>query len=188
MWRKFFIGFSALVCFISLAAAVSLSSNTMISPWMPFSIAIFVAIASSFPFWKFWQRLTGNSGCLPNSLCHIIVVAIMLPAVFYILNYTCIDTSSIHPEKCIVIKKFYKTRHRTKRVSRHSYTKGEPYNEYYMEVLFENGLSKDLHIDRKSYTRLKPETEICLPVAEGLFHIPVIRHYGSVITSDEKDS
>ncbi len=64
-------------------------------------------------------------------------------ALFYVCNYCFSDDEAGHIEKTVVENKYYKVRHRTRRVSRGRYTQGEAYNVYYLKVRFGDGSFRD---------------------------------------------
>ncbi len=163
-----------IVCIILLAGAVSVSSNTLISAWIPFAGSGAAALLSGTALWRAWRRLTNSEKILSNYLCHTICTGIVLAAAFYICNYAFANKTKTHNTQVVVEKKYHKVRHHTRRIGRRHYTQGRPYKVYYMTVRFNNGSTKDLSIPLKRYCRIRQGGTISLPVARGLFGVPVI--------------
>jgi hypothetical protein len=60
------------------------------------------------------------------------------------------ETETVHAE---IIKIYSETRHRTKRVARNRYTRGEPYKVYFMDVRLPDGQKHKRSISLKSYNQ-----------------------------------
>ena len=173
------------LCVVSLGSVIGLYSNTLIKIWIPIAGAAFIAVASGFFMWRIWKGLTGSNKKWINRSCHIAVVTAILPGIFYTLNFVFSDHASLEYKTVKVARKFYKTRHKTKRISRRVYGQGEAYKQYYMEVSFPSGQKTELSVPFKQYRQLKVGMELSLPVETGLFHIPVIKRRGKVIDVPE---
>lgn len=173
------------LCVICIGSVIGLYSNTLIEVWIPVAAAAFIAVASGFSGWRIWRSLTGSNKKWINWSCHLAVVTAILPGLFYTLNFVFSDNASLEYKTATIVRKFYKTRHKTKRISRRVYGQGEAYKEYYMEVTFPSGKSTDLSVPFKQYRQLKAGMELRLPVETGLFHIPVIKRRGKVIDVPE---
>ncbi len=75
----------------------------------------------------------------------------------------------------MVERLYTETHHRSKRVGRNRYVKGEPYKVYYMEVSLPGGWRKPIHLDRARYSATHLGDTIAIPVGRGLFGLSVIK-------------
>jgi len=110
-----------------------------------------------------------------NYICHVMFSCGIFLAAIYGLNYAFTQQSSQHAEHAIVKRKYTKTRHHQKRVSRRVYRQGSPYKVYYMELHFENGREKTIQVSSKRFYSIRSGSTIPLTVESGLFGIPVIK-------------
>ena len=176
--RNFFIILTIILCTSIAASAYSLSKHTLVNFRTTAACFATAALVSGMVMWKFrlWTWITGSSKFLPNYLCHSACTGILVTALFYICNYCYADDTAGHIEKTVVEKKYYKVRHKTRRVSRGRYTRGEAYNVYYMKVRFADGSVKELETEHKKYSRLHEGDTIELFISEGLFGFPVVKY------------
>lgn len=176
-YRHIAITATSILCMCLFSGAYSLSQYTLICFSTPIICFATIALFSGLVMWKWrgWGWLTGSTNFLSNYLCHFVCVEILCLALFYICNYAFSDDVHKHAEKTIVEDKYYKVRHKTRRVSRNRYARGEAYNVYYMKVRFDNGFVKELGITRNRYSRLHKGDTVSLSVSNGFFGIPVVK-------------
>lgn len=155
-------------------AAIALAGRTLITTWGVFGAAGTVAAATGLHLWRLWQRVSMTERFVWNLLCHTVAVTGLLAALFYIGNYALADTAAQREEKTVVLKKYRETRHRTKRLTRKTYARGEAYYVYYAEVAFGDGRTKSIQLTARHYSRLKVGNILPLRVAPGFFGVPVI--------------
>lgn len=175
--RAIVIGVIFFVSFFMLAGGVSLSSETLLSPYIPFSMAALAALASAGLSRQIWHGLIRSDKFWLNFLTHVFIVTSLLSGVFYTVNYAFPDSSTTHEELVTVEKKITKTRHKSRRVSRRHYTQGDPYKVYYLGIKFEDGMEKEISVSMNKYKRIHNGDTIPLEVAKGFFRIPVILNY-----------
>ncbi len=166
---------AALIIILGLGAIIGLSSLTMTSPWFPIGTAVaFAAITGSVLADK-WEWLTGSRRFILNYICHLAVVSILMAAAFYVVNYAFADAESSHTVKAVVERRYSETRYKTRRIRRNVYGNGEPYKVYYMELRFDNGMKKSRLIPLSKFNRVRKGDTINVNIAQGAFHIPVIK-------------
>lgn len=158
-------------------AAYSLSEYTLIAFHVPVAFSVSSGLLSGAVMWKsrFWIWLTKTSAFLPNYLCHSVCTGIFLMAVFYVCNFAFADSASSHTEMAVVEQTYYKIRHKTRRVSRNHYARGEAFNQYYMKVRLSNGAVKEQMIKQQKYIRLHKGDTVPLQVSKGFFGVSVIK-------------
>ncbi len=176
--RDFFRILAVILCFCLGAGICSLSRLTLVS-FSTTAVCFAVgALVSGGLLWKcrLWTWLTGSSAFLPNYLCHSVCTGIFVTALFYVCNYCFSDDEAGHIEKTVVENKYYKVRHRTRRVSRGRYTQGEAYNVYYLKVRFGDGSFRDFETEHAKYARLHKGDTMELFISGGLFGYPVVKY------------
>ncbi len=100
---------------------------------------------------------------------------------FYFCNSYFASHDTAHMERVAIERRFRETHYKTKRISRRTYGRGEPYQQYYIEVRFEDGRTKKLSVKFDTYRRLKSQDTIQLKMERGLWGLPVIRRKGANI-------
>lgn len=175
------IGFSILVgviisiCMLCYGAAFALVSRTLITGWIPFAISFVLALISGSTLWKIWIRITESENFWINYLCHIAAATGIIATLLLGCNYFFADEDTLHTENVTVERKYYKTRHRSRRVGRRYTTNGEPYKVYYMEIRFSDGRLKEQSLSFDEYRKTKKGKNLEIPVEKGLFGINVIK-------------
>lgn len=172
--KKIGTGILIAIMFFLLAGAVSLTSRTLINPWIPFSVAAVLALISGVTMWRFWKWVTTSEKFIWNYLCHVGIAFSLFSGAFFICNFVFSDKETLHKEKVSVVRVYREKRHHSKRVGRRYYAQGTPYYVYYMEVRFDDGRTKDLSIPFERYRRVHKGDSINIPVSMGLFKVPVI--------------
>lgn len=69
------------------------------------------------------------------------------------VNFFDRDTTDSVTVRAEVVRVYSETRHRTKRVARNRYTRGEPYKVYYMDVRLPDGQERKRSISLERYNR-----------------------------------
>lgn len=180
-YSTFLIILFSLLTVLSYGFAAAIHSNTMINGWIPGCVSFALAAVSGITMWRLWRGLTHNPRFILNYTCNLIFATGLLLSAFYGLNFIFADNGTLHAEKAVVERKYYKVRHRTKRVSRRHYAQGEPYNVYYADIRFADGRVKDLSLPRARYSRIHIGDTLRIPVEKGLFNVPVIKRSGAPV-------
>ena len=175
VWRYILIGLTILITIFGYGTIFALSSETLISPWLPVSASIIIAILSSIKIGGYWEYISTNSNIWLNRTIHVITTTAIVGGAFYSCNYLFDNDSTRHKEQVVVENRYHKVRYRSKRITRRTYTRGEPYKVYYIDVQFSDGRKKSLSVPFKRYKRIHTGDTISLNIATGLFGIPVIK-------------
>ncbi|MCI9042394.1 MAG: hypothetical protein HFJ93_00540 [Muribaculaceae bacterium] len=160
---------------MAYGAALGFATITLVNPWGPALACLALAVVSYPLAARLWRRVVGSRfGWLPP-LCHVVLATGVAMALFYALNFCFVSKSSLHTERAVVERLYTETHHRSKRVGRNRYVKGEPYKVYYMEVSLPGGWRKPIHLDRARYSATHLGDTIAIPVGRGLFGLSVIK-------------
>lgn len=172
--RKVFFVLGIIVCLVMLGISMAIYNDTLIRWWIPVAMGVGLGVMTGVPYHSIWRRFTNYESRIANFLIHLVVVSTLW--IFGMLggNYIFADKSSSHIEKVAVEKKQRETRHRTRRVSRRSYVRGEPYYVYNITVKFEDGRTKKMEVLKKRYDRIHKGDTLTFTVQRGLFGFPII--------------
>ena len=176
--RYFFIGLLIVALLIFIGGSMAIYSNTIVNPWIPIASAAIIALVSVPPCARWWKFVTQCHQPWINGLCHVIFTGSLLLFIFYFSNFYFAKHDTIHTERAVIERLYSETHYKTKRISRRTYGRGEPYQQYYMEVRLEDGRSKNLSLKLDDYRRLKRMDTVQLKMERGLWGIPVIRREG----------
>lgn len=183
--RKIFLFATLLVGVVGYGSMMGFARETLIDMWIPISISGAVALISGIFLFKLWRNVTCSSKFWINYLFHVVWLTGVLSGLFLSLNFIYADETTLHEETVVVEKKYYKVRHKTKRISRRVYGQGEAYNVYYIGIRFVDGKTKDITLSFEQYRRLKVGAEIEFPVSDGLFGIRVLKRNGRKVDVPE---
>lgn len=173
--KSFGLGLAIFFVVLMYAGAVSLFSDTLVSVVPVVSVSILVALLSFWPARELWPRLSGCASVWINTLLHTVAVAGFVMFVFLFGNYAGADRNTDHTERAEVVRKYTKTRHRTRRINRRTTSQGAPYKVYFAELRFSDGRVKNLEMTIGQYNRIRSGNMVEMTVARGLFGVPVIR-------------
>lgn len=169
-----------LLTVISYISVATFSNNTFISIAKVIGISLIAASLLSVPLTPLWKRLTGFKTPALNILCSSVFLTGFFSALFLIINFWYSEPEGRHMEKAVVERKYSETRHRSKRISRNRYTRGEEYKVYYIDVCFDSRCSKTLSVTMRQYGKIHRGDTLLLPVEKGFFGFPVIKRKGSL--------
>ncbi len=178
--RKYYGVLTGIVIFLTIIfyiGAYTLQSYTLIQFWIPVSVTLFIAVVSGLTLWRIWKRLTGSDKFVWNYIFHVMFLAGFLLCAFYTINFICADSTTEHTVKGVVEKKYYKTRHKTRRVSRNRYARGEAYREYYFLIALPDGMRKEQSVTINRYNRVSTGDTLNIPLSRGLFGPEVIKGF-----------
>ena len=163
-----------LVTIIAYGVFIALANLTMVSTARVLTCTViasgFIAVAWRGGFGK----LLGISNELVNRLIVLVVFTGIITAGFYSVNFWMSRESTSHKEQAVVVKKYRKTRHRSRRVGRR-YVQGEPYNVYYIDLRYSSGEVKPRQVKIEKYNRIKTGDTITVGVEMGAFGFPIIK-------------
>lgn len=177
-YRNVFI-IIVIILFICLVTGIySLSQYTLVRFCIPFICFVTMSLFASLFLGKagIWGRVTGSMKYLPNYLCCFVCTCILGLSLFYICNYAFANDEKGEIRNVVVEEKYQKVRHKSRRVGRNRYVRGEAYNVYYMRVRLNDEQIKEFPIEQGKYARLHKGDTIPLFVSKGLLGVPVVKY------------
>lgn len=150
-WRMFGVVAVSMVVIIFYGIAIALFGMTLIGPVWIIGASIIFAAVTAFVFWRKWRMITGTHGAFINVICHLVATAGLFMAFILGVNYFGRDTSESVNVRAEIVKVYSETRHRTKRIARNRYTRGEPYQVYFMDVRLPDGRERKRSISLRRY-------------------------------------
>lgn len=173
--HTFFIILVSTIMIFLYGGVMSIKDNTLVSLWIPVSVAVIISIASGIYLWRIWKWLSLSSKFIYNFLIHLVCATGVLLFSFYFFNYVFASQESLHGVPAVVERKYTETRYHTKRISRRTYGRGTPYKVYYVEFRFASGTRTHISMLLRDYNRMHVGDTISLPVEKGLWGVPTIR-------------
>lgn len=143
---------------------------TLVEWWLPVVIALVPAILT-LCFYKSWSRIVGISNKYIAMICHIICVGIFSYMLFIIFNYSFRDAES-RQEVNVLVSKYSQEKERHYNKRNHSNRKRKV-KRYYLEITFEDGLTKTLIVSKNKYDKIN-DGSMKIYLEKGLFGFPVI--------------
>ena len=159
---------------MSSSLLAGMIETTLIDFRIFFGIVAVVAAATGTVLHRAWGRLTGTSKFYINYPIHLVVSAIVLSAAVLMGNYYPTDFSSLPEEKVIIDQRLRKTRYKTRRVSRRVYTRGAPYQVYYLKVTLPDGKHKQIYVKKALYDKARQGDTATVRVGRGRLSFPVM--------------
>lgn len=153
-----------------------LASDTLINGWIPLGICAMISIYGAIMLHSRWKWLTQSSTKWINILCGIAVTTPLLLLAFYGTNWLGASPDKVHTEEVTVESRYYKERHRTRRVGRRYVADGEPYKVYYATVVFPDGFKKEISLTHSRYRRIHQGQHLSVEVTTGLWGVRVIKN------------
>lgn len=171
--RYLILGFGLAILLILVAGISSMLESTMINTWLFFGVVAFVAAATGMVLYRPWGKLTGIDRFYVNFPLHVVVSGIVLSAALLMGNYFATDFDRLPRERVIVEKRITKTRYKTKRVTRRTYTRGAPYKVYYLEISLPGGEHKEVYVPKKLYDKARKGDTATVNIGRGALSFPV---------------
>lgn len=181
-WRIFGIITVSLAVIIFYGIAIALFGMTLVRPIWIIAVSILLAGVTAAVFFRKWRKLSGTSNVAVNVIIHVICSTGFFMAVILGLNYFCRDASDAVTVRAEIINTYTETRYRMKRVARNRYTRGEPYQVYFMDVCLPDGrqLKRSISLERYNrfvrsrYRQRKRPDSINLRLTSGALGMTVI--------------
>lgn len=179
MKNKFWINAArvllGLLAVLGIGAFLGLRTITLVNPWIVCAICLAIAIVLSIllankdmtviPFKNYPLRLVS----------WILLLFSIFTGAFYVVNYIGADDNNSTPTTATVERRYYKTRHRTKRIRRGRYAPtGETYKDHYADLRLEDGHLVTIYLSATQARRLKKGQRLEAHVSPGAFGIPVV--------------
>lgn len=179
---KVLLGIILFITVVAYALASVIHANTVVNGWIVISGCLALALVSGVTLWRLWPKVTGTGKVWINYIMQVVVACAFFLLLFYIPNSVFSDKSTNHEEKAVAERVYSKTHYRTRRISRRTYGRGEPYYKYYVDLRFENGSRKSLEIPLKQYNRTRKGDTLRIDIEKGLYGFPVIIRKGNYVT------
>lgn len=166
---------AALLIFACLGVVAAMYRRTVVEAWVPGGIALALAALLGFGLRRRRTDFIWTRDNVMNSLVVLTLLASAIAALLYALNFMFSDPSSRRLECATVGRTYTEVHHRTRRVGRRHVRQGEPYNVYYVEIVFPGGQHKRQQITRSHFDRIQACDTIGLWMEDGLLGFPVIK-------------
>ncbi len=164
-----------LLAVLGIGAFLGLRTITLINPWIVCAVSLTIAVLLSIllankdmtviPFKNYPWRLVS----------WILLLFSIFTGAFYVVNYIGADDNNSTPTTATVERRYYKTRHRTKRIRRGRYAPtGETYKDHYADLRLEDGHIVTIYLSATQACRLKKGQRLETHVSPGAFGIPVV--------------
>ncbi len=92
---------------------------------------------------RWWKFVTQCDQAWFNGLCHVMFTGSLLLFAFYFCNSYFASHDTAHMERVAIERRFRETHYKTKKNLTPHIRKREPYQQYYIEVRFEDGRTKE---------------------------------------------
>lgn len=166
---------AALLMFACLGVALAIYRRTVVEAWVPGGIALALAALSGLGLRRRRTDFVWTRDKVMDLLLVIMLLASAILTLLYALNFMFSDPSSRRLERATVGRRYTEVHHRTKRVGRRHVGQGEPYDVYYVEIVFLGGQHKTQQITRSHFDRIQACDTIGLWMEDGLLGFPVIK-------------
>ena len=152
-WRMFGIILVSVLVIVFYGIAIALFGMTLVKPGWIIGASVVFAAVTAMVLWRKWRMITGSSNVIINVICHLVAATGLFMAFILGVNYFGRDASDSVTVRGEVVKVYSETRHRMKRVARNRYTRGEPYQVYFMDVRLPDGRECKRSISLQRYNR-----------------------------------
>ncbi|MDE6283638.1 MAG: hypothetical protein K2L97_06585 [Muribaculaceae bacterium] len=186
--RILLLGFGVSFLLLCAGGIFAVLNMTVINPWIFFGSILILAVASGALLHPLWRKLSGRDNIYLNMALHTVVFTIILASVLLMTNYYCADFDHMPRETVIIDKKIKKTRYRTRRVSRRVYTRGAPYNVYFVNVIFADGLTRELEIPKRLYDDTHKGDTATILTGRGRLSFKVVDPSSLKVTTKHKSN
>ncbi len=148
--------------------------RTLVEWWLPLTISLCAALLLWVLLKEKWARRWPDTYGWLRCALHFLYATVLSGALLLGVNFAAADDATLHDEPVEVLRKYRTKHHRSRRVGRNRYAKGEPYYKYKFDARFADGRVKTLEVPLKRYNTLRQGSTIGLPLETGLFGWPVI--------------
>lgn len=152
-WRIFRIITVSLAVIIFYGIAITLFGMTIVDPVWIIGASILFASVTALAFWRKWRMVTASCNVFINVICHLVAGTGLFMALILGMNYFGRNASDSVTVRAEIVRIYSETRHRMKRIARNRYTRGEPYQVYFMDVRLPDGHECKRSISRQRYNR-----------------------------------
>ena len=150
-----------------------ISEKTLAAWWIPVGVALAAGMLT-LPLYRKWIWLTTVENRIVNVLCHLVCVGSFCYVLFLSGNNLLADADEYEVTVTVLDKRMEQPEKRRK-VGKHRYVSDGMRYEYYLEVAFDNGTVKTLHVSRAVYRNAQKGQPKALSLSQGGFGLPVIK-------------
>ena len=150
-----------------------ISEKTLAAWWIPVGVALAAGMLT-LPLYRKWIWLTTVENGIVNVLCHLVCVGSFCYVLFLSGNNLLADADEYEVTVTVLDKRMEQHEKRRK-VGKHRYVSDGMRYEYYLEVAFDNGTVKTLHVSRAVYRNAQKGQPKALSLSQGGLGLPVIK-------------
>lgn len=150
-----------------------ISEKTLAAWWIPVGVALTAGMLT-LPLYRKWIWLTTVENRIVNVLCHLVCVGSFCYVLFLSGNNLLADADEYEVTVTVLDKRMEQHEKRRK-VGKHRYVSDGMRYEYYLEVAFDNGTVKTLHVSRAVYRNVQKGQPKALSLSQGGLGLPVIK-------------
>lgn len=150
-----------------------ISEKTLVAWWIPVGVALAAGMLT-LPLYRKWIWLTTVENRIVNVLCHLVCVGSFCYVLFLSGNNLLADADEYEVTVTVLDKRMEQHEKRRK-VGKHRYVSDGMRYEYYLEVAFDNGTVKTLHVSRAVYRNAQKGQPKALSLSQGGLGLPVIK-------------
>lgn len=172
--RIILAGMSVGVLLLLLGGIAAELETTLVSGLLLFGAIAAVGCATGIFVAPRLSRLTGIGNRVVNYVGYVAAFTVAVGGTVLIVNDLAADTESFREEKAVVERRIVKTRHRSHRTGRHSYSSGTPYKVYYLEVRLPGGESIELQPAYKEYVKASEGDTATVRVGRGALGMKMV--------------
>ena len=147
-----------------------ISEKTLAAWWIPVGVALAAGMLT-LPLYRKWIWLTTVENRIVNVLCHLVCVGSFCYVLFLSGNNLLADADEYEVTVTVLDKRMEQHEKRRKV----GYVSDGMRYEYYLEVAFDNGTVKTLHVSRAVYRNAQKGQPKALSLSQGGFGLPVIK-------------
>ena len=151
-----------------------LAGYTLLNVPLFIGIIGFISLVTGVVMANRWEKITRIRHYILNFGIHVVVFGLILSFMVLLINYTTAGLSKVPPTEVTVEKKMTKTRYRSKRVGRRSYTRGEPYNVYFLELDIPERGEHSFQVSKSVYSSVKKGESATIKISRGALGMSVI--------------
>lgn len=165
-----------LIAMIVYAGGVALISLTLVPAWLPWIVAVILAVATGLWGRKAVGRMCGISAMWLNYLIYVVMATGVLAFALLLANR--LGAGEREPVQVEVTRVYSETRYHSKRVSTRRYIRGDPYKVYYIDVCLEGGITKPVSVNVNTFRKMRKGRYVELALRPGALGFKVLDSKG----------
>lgn len=169
------MGVAAGIVAVTYICAFALRNYVLVDFVVVMGISGVIGLLSAVALSAVIRKWTGINNLTICILIGGIFMTGIFASIFYTSNMLYADRDTEYTEKACVVRKYQETHYKSKRITRKTYARGEPYQEYYIELAYSNGMTRSLLIKPSIYKYVHKGDSIDIKFQRGILGIPVIK-------------